>query len=56
MLGHVQAALTRTMQLGRQLRVVILGPQRTWVPWNSAVVQLTSYQRPGGGTDTVAAL
>ena len=25
LLGHVQAALTRTMQLGRQQRVVILG-------------------------------
>ncbi|MEG0234055.1 MAG: DUF2184 domain-containing protein [Hafnia sp.] len=54
LLGHVQAALTRTMQLGRQLRVVILGPQRILGAMEiQQIVQLTSYQRPGGGTDTV---
>lgn len=51
----MQAALTRTMQLGRQLRVVILGPQRVLGSMEiQQIVQLTSYQRPGGGTDTVA--
>lgn len=54
LLGHVQAAMTRTMQLGRQLRVVILGPQRVLGAMEiQQIVQLTSYQRPGGGTDTV---
>ncbi|HBY8505949.1 DUF2184 domain-containing protein [Klebsiella pneumoniae] len=54
LLGHVQAALTRTMQLGRQQRVVILGPQRVLGAMEiQQIVQLTSYQRPGGGTDTV---
>ncbi|MDU4995333.1 MAG: DUF2184 domain-containing protein [Enterobacteriaceae bacterium] len=54
-LGHVQAALTRTMQLGRQLRIVICGPQRVLGAMEiQQVVQLTSYQRPGGGTDTVS--
>lgn len=54
LLGHVQAALTRTMQLGRQLRVVILGPQRVLGAMEiQQIVQLTSYQRPGGGTATV---
>ncbi|HAW3351302.1 TPA: DUF2184 domain-containing protein [Escherichia coli] len=54
-LGHVQAALTRTMQLGRQLRVVICGPQRVLGAMEiQQIVQLTSYQRPGGGTETVS--
>lgn len=52
LLGHVQAAMTRTMQLGRQLRVVILGPQRVLGAMEiQQIVQLTSYQRPGGGND-----
>ena len=46
--------MTRTMQLGRQQRVVILGPQRILGAMEiQQIVQLTSYQRPGGGTDTV---
>ena len=52
--GHVQAERTRTMQLGRQQRVVILGPQRVLGAMElPQIVQLTPYQRPGGGTDTV---
>lgn len=53
--GQILAILTRTMQLGRQQRVVILGPQRILGALElQLVVQLTSYQRPGGGTDSVA--
>lgn len=56
-LGHVQAALTRTMQLGRQLRVVICGPQRVLGTMEiQKVVELTSYQRVGAGTATVAGM
>lgn len=54
MLGQVQAAMTRTNQLGIQQRVVILGPQRVLGTMEmQQIVQLTSYQRPGGGTGTV---
>lgn len=56
-LGQVQAVLTRTMQLGQQQRVVILGPQRILGAMEiQQVVQLTSYQRAGGGTSTVGGL
>lgn len=54
MLGQVQAAMTRTNQIGIQQRVVILGPQRVLGTMEmQQIVQLTSYQRPGGGTGTV---
>ncbi|EAA7083277.1 DUF2184 domain-containing protein [Salmonella enterica subsp. enterica] len=55
LLGHIQAAMTRTMQLGIQQRVVILGPQRILGTMEiQQIVQLTSYQRPGGGTASVS--
>lgn len=52
---QILGAMTRTMQLGQQQRVVVLGPQRTLGAMElGMVVQLTSYQRPGGGTGTAA--
>lgn len=45
---------TRTKQNGNPGIFTILGPQRCMsVLENAAVVELTSYQRPGGGTQTV---
>jgi hypothetical protein len=46
---------TRTMQLGLPARFVILGPQRTLGQLEYPnIVQLTSYQRPGAGSQTTA--
>ncbi|EGW1306293.1 DUF2184 domain-containing protein [Salmonella enterica] len=54
LLAQIQAIRTRTMQMGRASRMVILGPQRTLGTMEmQQIVQLTSYQRPGGGTSTV---
>ncbi|APS35495.1 TPA: major capsid family protein [Serratia marcescens] len=54
LLAQIQAIRTRTMQMGRPSRMVILGPQRTLGTMEmQQIVQLTSYQRPGGGTSTV---
>lgn len=44
----------RTYQFGQPSKFVILGPQQDVGAWEmSDIVQLTSYQRPGGGTMTV---
>lgn len=49
------ALASRTYQLGQRQRFVILGPQRDIGQWEmTSIVQLTSYQRPGGGTSTIA--
>ena len=54
LLAQIRAIRTRTMQMGRPSRMVILGPQRTLGTMEmQQIVQLTSYQRPGGGTSTV---
>lgn len=46
---------TRTMQLGMPARFVILGPQRVLGQFEYPnIVQLTSYQRPGAGSNTTA--
>ena len=48
---------TRMYQSGGAIsnRVVILSPQRVFLQFQAAsIVQVTSYQRPGGGTNTVA--
>jgi hypothetical protein len=48
---------SRTMSLGLPGRFVILGPQRTLGIFEYPnIVQLTSYQRPGGGTTTTAGM
>lgn len=47
----------RMFQLGQPRRVVCLGPQRVLGQFAYVnVVQLTSYQRPGGGTGTTASM
>jgi hypothetical protein len=47
----------RTMQLGMPARFVILGPQRTLGQFEYPnIVQLTSYQRPGAGSNTTAGM
>lgn len=55
MLTQFAATKTRTMQLGEPQRFVICGPQRILSIFEyQNIVQLTSYQRPGGGSDTTA--
>ena len=54
-LTQISAIKTRTMQLGLGQKIVILGPQRTLGALEyQNIVQLTQYQRPGGGTATTA--
>jgi len=48
---------TRMFQSGGAIsnRIVILSPQRVFLQFqNASIVQVTSYQRPGGGTNTIA--
>lgn len=53
LLTQVSAAKTRMMQLGMPTRVAIVGPQRVLGAFEyQNIVQLTSYQRTGGGTNT----
>jgi hypothetical protein len=51
-LSQLLATKSRTYQLGQPARFVVLGPQRTLGQFEYNIVQLTSYQRPGGGTDS----
>lgn len=54
-LGVFGAMKVRTMQLGMPGRFVVLGSQRTLQTFEWAgIVQLTSFQRPGGGSLTTA--
>lgn len=54
LLGIVQSMRQRTMQFGMPSRVEIVGPQQDIGYWEqTAIVQLTSYQREGAGTATV---
>ncbi|HET8686813.1 MAG TPA: hypothetical protein VFM18_09125 [Methanosarcina sp.] len=54
LLGLIAAIKIRTYQTGVNQRVVILGPQRVLALWQYVgIVQLTSFQRPGGGSATV---
>jgi hypothetical protein len=52
LLQQILAIKTRTYQLGVARRFVFLGPQRTLGTFEYNVVQLTSYQRSGAGTDS----
>jgi hypothetical protein len=53
LIGQVQAALQRMYLLGTATRVVLLGPQRIIGQMQlQNIVQLTSFQRAGGGTAT----
>lgn len=57
LLSQISAAKTRTNQLGKGVRLTITGPQRVLGAFEyQNIVQLTSYQRPGGGTDSTAGL
>ncbi|THD41926.1 hypothetical protein ERD95_23300 [Enterobacteriaceae bacterium ML5] len=57
MLGLVASQKTRMMLLGQTLTTVVLAPQRFLqaLAW-TGVVELTSYQRPGGGTATIGTM
>ena len=54
LLSQILTIKTRTYQLGAPRRFVFLGPQRLFGTFEYNVVQLTSYQRPGGGTESTA--
>jgi len=55
-LTQISALKTRTMQMGMPSRIVILGPQRVLSSWEyQGIVQVTSYQREGGGTASIGA-
>jgi len=57
LLAQIAALKTRTYQLGMPSKIVILGPQRVLSTWTyQGIVQVTSYQRPGGGTAAVGAV
>lgn len=54
LLSQISAMKTRTMQMGMPSRIVILGPQRVLSAWEyQGIVQVTSYQREGGGTAAI---
>lgn len=56
-LTQISALKTRTMQMGQANRIVILGPQRILSGWEyQGIVQVTSFQREGGGTAAVGAV
>ena len=54
-LGQIVNLKTRMYQSGasQATRIVFVGPQRILLLWQYAVVQVTSYQRPGAGTATI---
>lgn len=54
LLSTILSLRIRTQQTNQKHRVVVLGPQRIIGQWSSVgIVQLASYQRLGGGTNTV---
>jgi hypothetical protein len=53
---QVAALKSRTNNLGIGRTFTILGPQRTLSQFEYNVVQLTQFQRPGGGTHSTAGL
>jgi hypothetical protein len=57
LLGLISDQKVRMMILGQALTTVVLAPQRflQHLQW-TGIVQLTSYQRPGGGTATIGGL
>ena len=53
-LSQISALKTRTMQLGMPSSIVILGPQRVLSAWEyQGIVQVTQFQREGGGTASI---
>lgn len=56
-LGQIMQLKTRTNQLGIGRKITILGPQRVLGTWEyQGIVQLTQFQRDGGGTLTTGGL
>lgn len=49
---QIQEIKASTLMMGVGREFCILGPQRTLGPFEYNVVQLTSYQRPGAGSDS----
>jgi hypothetical protein len=57
LLNIIAQALARTLQLGQPTRIAIVAPQRVLAQFSLVgIVQLTQFQRPGGGTATTAML
>lgn len=57
LLGQIGALKTRTMQMGLPARITVLAPQRVISAFSySGVVQLTQFQRAGGGVSTIAGM
>ena len=57
LLSQIVALKSRMYQSGANLsnRIVIVSPQRVFLQFQyGSIVQVTSYQRPGGGTSTIA--
>lgn len=55
LLTQISALKTRTNQLGTPLNITVLGPQRVLGAFEyQNIVQLTQFQRPGGGTASTA--
>lgn len=53
-LTQISALKTRTLQMGMPARIVILGPQRVLSAWEyQGIVQVTQFQRDGGGTAAI---
>ena len=50
LMNQIMLIKQRTVQLGIGRKFVILGPQRALGQFEYNIVQLTAYQRPGGGT------
>ncbi len=51
----ISAMKTRTFQIGLPNRIAILGPQRVMSQWMfQGIVQLTQFQRDGGGVASIA--
>jgi hypothetical protein len=56
-LGQIVALKTRMFQSGGNIKnkIVVISPQRIFLTFaEQSIVQVTSYQRPGAGTSTVA--
>jgi hypothetical protein len=57
LLTQIQLAKTRTLQMGQPSRIVICGSQQTLGAFEiQGIVQLTSFQRPGAGSTSVAGM
>lgn len=53
LLGLFASIMARTNQTGQPQRIAVLAPQRVYLQWELVgVVQLTQYQRAGGGVAT----